>query len=114
MAIRVRCSQGHALKVRDELAGKVGRCPVCKSVVRVPSAGSAVFSEDAILGILATPGPRTRHDSAHSGNSPGSRSGLGEGHSPPGKSCARCNREIEAATHICPYCHTYIASLADS
>jgi hypothetical protein len=29
------------------------------------------------------------------------------------KSCWRCHKEIETATHICPYCRTYIASLAD-
>jgi hypothetical protein len=114
MAIRVLCPQGHVLKVRDDLAGKVGRCPVCRSIVRVPGDEPAMFSEDAILGVLATPGPRPRHDPGHNGDhSPGIHSGAEDVHSTPKKSCARCNREIEAGTHICPYCHTYIAGLAD-
>jgi hypothetical protein len=29
------------------------------------------------------------------------------------KSCWRCHKEIETATHICPYCRTYIANLSD-
>src|SRR5690606_2802152 len=36
MAIRVRCACGRALTVRDESAGKKGRCPACQQVVRVP------------------------------------------------------------------------------
>jgi hypothetical protein len=31
----------------------------------------------------------------------------------PKKSCYKCNEEISAGVHICPYCHTYIAKLDD-
>ncbi len=33
--------------------------------------------------------------------------------SPPKKSCNKCHREIAVETHICPYCHTYIADSSD-
>lgn len=110
MAIRVVCPQGHVLEVRDDLAGKVGRCPVCKSLVQVPVADD--FPEDAIMHILGTPSPRPRRDSGGGDDSP-TQSRADRGHGPPKKSCAKCNREIESGTHICPFCHTYIAGLAD-
>ena len=31
----------------------------------------------------------------------------------PKKICYKCNQEISAGIHICPYCHTYIANLND-
>jgi hypothetical protein len=39
--------------------------------------------------------------------------GLARQSSPPKKSCEKCNEEILAGTHICPFCHTYVAKLAD-
>ena len=30
-----------------------------------------------------------------------------------GRTCDRCNKEISAGAHICPYCRTYIANLRD-
>ena len=112
MGIHVRCPQGHVLQVSDGLAGKVGRCPVCKSLVQVPVPDADDFPEDAIMHILGKPSPRPRKESGDGdGSSPHSRAD--RGHGPPKKACAKCNREIESGTHICPYCHTYIASLAD-
>ena len=63
MAIRVVCPQGHVLQVRDDLAGKVGRCPICKTLVRIPLAAIDDFPEDAIMHILGTPAPRSRSES---------------------------------------------------
>src|SRR5579871_5312818 len=38
MAIKFNCSTcGQELTVKDELAGKQGKCPGCKNVVTVPS-----------------------------------------------------------------------------
>jgi hypothetical protein len=39
MPIRVKCSCGKELSVRDELAGKAVKCPACQAAVRIPSAG---------------------------------------------------------------------------
>lgn len=42
MAIRFRCpSCGQELSVKEELAGKQGRCPKCKNPMTIPSAGGA-------------------------------------------------------------------------
>ncbi len=110
MGIRVRCPQGHVLQVSDDSFGKVGRCPVCKSLVQVPVPVPDDFPEDAIMHILGKPSPRVRKES---GDDSLPRSRADAGHGPPKKACAKCNREIESGTHICPYCHTYIAGLAD-
>jgi hypothetical protein len=42
MPIRVTCQCGQSLSVPDEMAGKNGRCPKCKGVVKVPAAGATV------------------------------------------------------------------------
>ncbi|MEE8453048.1 MAG: hypothetical protein V3R99_14075 [Thermoguttaceae bacterium] len=108
MSIRVVCPNGHTLKVQDSFAGKVGLCPTCKARVEVPRTQDEI-SEDAIMGIL---GPHLSSDEQPerlSSRPPVQRDqGL-----TPKKSCHQCNRQISAAIHICPHCHTYIAKLAD-
>ena len=111
MSIQVVCPNGHVLRVRDCFAGKVGLCPVCKAQVTVPKPDDSL-SEDEIIDVL---GP---HDPSQSGTGStiiGNRSGdhTVAGPSPPKKSCSKCNREISAGTHICPFCRTYIANLRD-
>lgn len=116
MSIRVVCRNGHILNVKDSLAGKLGLCPTCKARVQVPRVSQGELSEDAILGILgpAKLGP-VREGPAHEAietadplaGAENDRSG------PPLKSCEKCNQLILAATHICPYCHTYIGKLED-
>src|SRR5262245_61440961 len=42
MAIKFNCTHcSHGLTVKDELAGKKGRCPRCKNVITVPAPVSA-------------------------------------------------------------------------
>src|SRR4051812_9511614 len=36
MGVSLECSCGQKLKLKDELAGKRVRCPVCKAVLEVP------------------------------------------------------------------------------
>ncbi|MDZ7616518.1 MAG: hypothetical protein U1E05_05895 [Patescibacteria group bacterium] len=110
MAIRVLCPNGHVLQVRDDLGGRVGRCPACKAIVQVPAVDD--FPEDAIMHILGRPAPRPSRDSGDGEEPLRSRADHGH-HGPPKKSCVKCHREIELGTHICPFCHTYIAGLAD-
>lgn len=121
MSIRVVCPKGHQLVVRDEMAGQTGRCPVCRSKVTVPRPSNGSVSEDDILGFLGpcNPGPKPyREESEASSVDEAAEAKAGahhriDGPSPPMKACDKCNREIEAKTHICPYCHTYIAGLSD-
>ena len=116
MSIRVVCPNGHALKVKDDLAGKTGLCPVCKTPVRVPEFSQTELSEDAILNIL---GPHISDDSGEISADElprplgTRRHSEGERGRPPKKICNKCNQQIDAEIHICPFCHTYIAELSD-
>jgi hypothetical protein len=115
MSIKVVCPNGHALKVCDSMAGKVGLCPKCRARVVVPKPRSNGVSEDAILDLLGSHSPRP---APHAFT--GSADDLDRTAHPsaeptitPKKNCSKCNREIPTGMHICPHCHTYIAGLAD-
>lgn len=120
MSIRVVCPNGHVLNVKDGLAGKTGLCPKCKARVVVPRPQEDGLSEDAIMNIL---GPHVSEPPAADGpgaGPPEAPERFPAGSSPPTgrtltpkKSCHKCNREISAEIHICPFCHTYIAELSD-
>jgi hypothetical protein len=127
MSIRVVCPNGHALKVKERLAGTSGLCPKCRARIDVPKLQPEDLSEDAILDILGPHQPGDAPDSSSiftehplGGSSLSALSSLSSGPSgknlqgsPPKKSCHKCHREIQAGTHICPHCHTYIANLGD-
>jgi RNA polymerase subunit RPABC4/transcription elongation factor Spt4 len=116
MSIKVTCPRGHVLKVKNSMAGKTGLCPFCKDPVYVPPPEKPkTFSEDNILDIIGEMPP-----------SPSQVGGSGidldefRPHRPdkshretPWKTCVKCNRDIPSQSHICPYCHTYIAEIAD-
>jgi hypothetical protein len=112
MAIRVVCPNGHVLSVKDSLAGKSGLCPQCRAVVRVPQPRSADDFEDAILDMLG-PKPADGHHAPSSAVQRVDPPTEHERSGAPHKSCFRCHQEIDIGTHICPHCHTYIASLSD-
>ena len=115
MSIRVVCPNGHVLRAKDSCAGQVALCPVCKAQIQVAAPSNGEFSEDAILGILGPHEPgRSQNPAAPepARSVPESAPTTGAT-SPPKKSCSNCSREIPTGTHICPYCHTYIAGLAD-
>lgn len=112
MAIKLVCPNGHALKVPEKLAGKSGLCPVCRARVVVPRPGPDALSEDAILGILGSHTPRAATQIT-SEQLEAARAAAGTDAEEAKKTCRKCNREIAAAMHICPFCHTYIAGLHD-
>jgi hypothetical protein len=106
MSIRVMCPNGHVLNVKDDLAGRSGLCPTCKARVQIPKPSEDV-DEEAILDILGTFNPRSVEEEEFASR------GSALGNAPPKKTCPKCYREVLAATHICPYCHFYIAELKD-
>jgi hypothetical protein len=114
MSIKVVCPNGHALKVKDDLAGKMGLCPVCKARVQVPALRPQAISEDAILDLMGTAEVPAR-SAPEARESPAAAPGIArkDGQAPPMKTCTKCNQRISALIHICPYCHTYIAKLGD-
>jgi hypothetical protein len=107
MSIRVVCPNGHPLRVQESSAGKTGQCPVCKALVKVPMPAEQPVSEDAILDFLGPHQPG-RNSSPVPTPERSSTKPPAEGPVPPKKSCGRCNQEISAETHVCPYCHTYV------
>jgi hypothetical protein len=116
MSINVTCPHGHRLRVKDSMAGRKGLCPLCKSPVEVPRPERNPMSEDAILDIL---GPSDGSSSQiltarelQDFEQGGSRIERGH-HSTPNKVCAKCHQEIPSVAHICPFCRTYIAEMAD-
>lgn len=114
MSIEVKCPNGHQLKVKDSMAGVTGRCPLCKAVVQVPKPEPPKgISEDAILDFLG-PSPtlddKSLSDTIHDFGDSSIMRGSGI-HRTPRKTCTKCNRDIPALIHICPYCHTYLSEL---
>ena len=114
MSIRVVCPNGHVLNLKDSLAGKTGLCPKCKARVEVPKRPKGGLSEDAIMNILGPHAPESP-EKASAGTDPDAveSSSKPARSLTPKKSCHKCNREISAEIHICPFCHTYIAELSD-
>ncbi len=116
MSIRVVCRNGHALNVKDSMAGQGGLCPKCKAPVKVPEPRREELSEDAIMSILGPQEPASFEQVSPQSGLEGAEAmppGEDDGSSPPKKSCRKCNQEISAGTHICPHCHTFIAELTD-
>ncbi len=123
MSIIVVCPNGHSLAVKEAFAGKRGLCPKCRAEIIIPSAEGDVLSDDDIMGILGPHDPdRSRgfvlsepegmrartsvHYAAQKVIVRGSEVGAGK------KCCDKCGEEIDAGTHICPHCHTYVGGRA--
>lgn len=121
MSIRFSCPNGHLLHAPESFAGRTGRCPACKAVLKVPSL-HAENVEEQVLGIIGQYDPgRYKNPAAVQVSE---LSGTGSAvQTPPAatptpaathyKTCNRCHREIAVGTHVCPYCRTYIAGLSD-
>jgi len=116
MSIQVTCPKGHRLKVKNSMAGKTGLCPLCKGqvLVYIPVPEQKSLSEEVILDII---GPSQASPASISGSGiyldePASRRSDKNHHDTPWKCCVKCNKDIPSQTHICPYCHTYLADLA--
>ncbi|GIW98969.1 MAG: hypothetical protein KatS3mg111_2302 [Pirellulaceae bacterium] len=45
MPIKLKCKCGQVLTVADNLAGKVGKCPKCKSAIKIPVAENTCPSD---------------------------------------------------------------------
>jgi hypothetical protein len=118
MSIKVKCPYGHELKVKDSMAGKTGLCPLCKKqvYVYVPVPEEDTLSEQIILDYLGPSQTAPKSSISSSGIELNEGSAIHrhdkDHHETPWKSCVKCNRDIPSQTHICPYCHTYIADLA--
>lgn len=113
MSIRCVCQNGHVLRVKESLAGTSGLCPSCKVRVDVPKPREPSMSEDAIMDLLGKQPPSGSQATDSSGVFLATSDSGVYGQPSAKKTCNRCNREVSAGAHICPYCHTYIANLND-
>ena len=116
MSIQVVCPNGHVLSVKDCCAGQTGLCPTCKARIKVPLPKVDVLPEESIMDILQP------HESGLSGlalevpdfrNESVDRWPRDEVKDKSLKICAKCHKEIPNEAHVCPFCHTYVAKLAD-
>lgn len=111
MAIKLTCPNGHKLRVKDSLAGKTGLCPTCKARVSVPEREHEAIDESDILQVIGPYDPGksqvVRPDSPLEEGADEKTSKVEM------RRCMSCEREIEAETHICPYCHHYIGGVGD-
>ncbi len=113
MSIMVVCPNGHKLKVKDKYAGKSGRCPMCKSRIRVP-----VPFEEVPGGLVR--GILDPDKSGLSGLALAVPEFIDEptdfetGGEAATKICGKCLEEIPTSAEVCPHCKAYIADLGDS
>lgn len=114
MSIQCVCPNGHVLKVKESLAGKSGLCPVCRAHVDIPELAAPRMSEDAILDILGQ-GDSIPHAAPPEPPKPveDDRSEADQEQAVHPKHCYKCQREFPGTYHMCPFCHTYIATLHD-
>ncbi len=110
MSIMVICPKGHELKIKDKYAGRTGRCPLCKSRIKIP------VPDEEIPGGLV----RGIYDPSKSGLS-GLALEVPEFIDDPSDEesantmivCGKCQKEIPATAQTCPYCKSYVVSLTD-
>ncbi len=97
MAIQFQCSCGKAFRVKDELAGKTGKCPNCGAVLEVPSPSMAILptlEEDT-----APPGASTAATPDQASTTGLSRLDIGCN-----QTCPSCGRAYPGTTTVCWDC----------
>jgi hypothetical protein len=108
MGISITCPNGHALKVKDELAGKTGLCPYCKAKVTIPQHEG--LSDDDIMAVLGPAGgdePKSAEQSPRGASL--QETGIvtvGAALAQRKKTCQKCGGEISVAFRHCPRCGT--------
>jgi ribosomal protein L40E len=126
MYLRVKCPNGHALKVPMKFAGRDGVCPVCKEKVKIPPLDKPEVNEDAILDVIGS-GPvastasryaASRDDlPVHQEESEGQEAeAAADMVADPGddssllklRKCPQCQRRVPPNFHVCPHCKTYL------
>ncbi len=127
MFLRVKCPNGHALKVPAKFAGRDGVCPVCKAKVPIPPLDRHDVTDDAVLDAL---GPTATslstvsryaasrddlpvHQESDQQESPVSEQDTRAEHDDDSsllkiRRCPQCQRRVPPHFHVCPNCKTYL------
>jgi DNA-directed RNA polymerase subunit RPC12/RpoP len=74
MAIRFRCGCGREISLKDEYAGKKGKCPACGMVIRAPGAQPALPEKHPLDALQSAPSPKKADAALPNGGSAGPRS----------------------------------------
>jgi len=104
MAIRLHCPNGHAVRVNDEFAGKIGLCPKCRAKVQVPLPRQADHLRPSEEFVHQDP----RHDRAIAGT--GSGPLMPPFPSKKTKLCVGCGHMASQSFAVCPRCGTPLAT----
>lgn len=98
-AIQFCCPQGHKIKAKPELAGKLAKCPSCKSVMLVPERVKLlVKSREALTqsGVL-----RILGDAPKLPPMPEKSRAIK-------RICPRCSKTLTPALTVCTHCQLYV------
>ncbi|XZE43161.1 zinc ribbon domain-containing protein [Pirellulaceae bacterium SH467] len=120
MPIRVTCQCGQSLSVPDEMAGKSGRCPKCKGVLKVPaSQGNPVAASTtgaAAPKATSEATPKTSAKTSAAGSaSPAPNSNLAGLFddvglvTKTGKMCPSCDSPLDPRAVLCIHCGLNLA-----
>lgn len=103
MPIRVSCSCGKTLAVKDELAGKAVRCPACQKPVKVPAAGATSTGVQAGATPARTPAARPAAPPPSGGNLDDlfEEEGMTLRSGP---TCPQCLTELKPGAVLCTRC----------
>lgn len=118
MPIRVTCQCGQTLSVPDEMAGKSGRCPKCKGVLKVPaSQGKPVAASTKGSPATANPAaPKPPSAGSTSKTSPGRAAAPAPNSNlaglfddvglvtKTGKMCPSCDSPLDPRAVLCVHC----------
>ncbi|HVC96928.1 MAG TPA: hypothetical protein VND64_24830 [Pirellulales bacterium] len=100
MSFKIRCPNGHKLRVDAKDGGKKGMCPRCHARFTLARAPREV-SDTSILTVLGDHQP----DKSAIISSPAKEMQIQPGKL---KVCPKCKAQIPAAFHICPNCRVYL------
>jgi hypothetical protein len=127
MFLRVKCPNGHALKVPAKFAGRDGVCPVCKAKVHIPPLERDGLSDDAVLDALGPTGTSlstasryaasrddlpVHQESGPSGSEASQQETRAEHDDDSSllkiRRCPQCQRRVPPHFRLCPNCKTYL------
>jgi hypothetical protein len=126
MFLRVKCPNGHALKVPVKFAGRDGVCPVCKAKVHIPPLDRNDVTDEAVLDALgptATSLSTVSRYAASRDDLPVHQESAADASSPETQDtrvhdddssllkirrCPQCQRRVPPHFRLCPHCKTYL------
>jgi hypothetical protein len=113
MWTRVKCPNGHSLKVRTKHGGQSGKCPQCAALVNIPElTEEELFAMiDAMEQASAPVHQDPKHDQGFVASNPASGDSsllVGSTMLKRLRTCPKCKKQFSAKYTICPHCRTFL------